>query len=112
MMRASNARSRLGWFDRVQTTLPSGGGGRVRLRCRLREFRAEKSLRDLAAEIGVNHGRLSEIENGQRLPPDELIPTLEQAYGRPLSDWYDWRGPLLVVEMDDQEPPPHGGGGS
>jgi transcriptional regulator with XRE-family HTH domain len=60
----------------------------VRLACRLRALRAERSLRTLAEQVGVNRGQLSEIERGVRLPPDELLERLEATIGAPAHEWY------------------------
>lgn len=74
----------------------------MRVRCGLREIREAKKrgLRELALEIGVNPGTLSQIERGERLPDDELIPALEEAYGAPAVEWYPPSPAVLVVAIE------------
>ena len=72
----------------------------MRVRCHLREIRGRRALRDLAEDARINRGTLSLIERGRLLPADKQIESLERAYGRPIGEWYDWRGPLVPVEMD------------
>lgn len=76
----------------------------MRLRCHLREFRGDRTLRDIAALTGgeVSAGLLSEIERGRRLVPDEHVTALERAYGHELHDWYEPRT-LLVLETDGDD---------
>jgi transcriptional regulator with XRE-family HTH domain len=75
----------------------------MHLRCRLREFRGRRTLREVAAVSGLPVSLLSQLERGRMVPTDAEIRQLEPAYGRLLRDWYDWRGPLLVVDMDEEE---------
>lgn len=75
----------------------------MRLRCRLREIRGRRPLKHLADESGVARATLNLIENGRQLPKDEQVEAIERAYGVPLAEFYDWRGPLLVVDMDENE---------
>ena len=78
----------------------------MNVRCYLREYRERQDvgLRTFAERLNINAGRLSELERGQAFPHDDLIPRLEEAYAHPVSEWYDWRGPLVVVEMDERKP--------
>jgi transcriptional regulator with XRE-family HTH domain len=76
----------------------------MRVRCHLREFRGKRSLRDVAEQVGINHGMLSQIERGRVLPRDDQIPALEQVYGEPHERWY----PELVlaaiaIGFDDED---------
>lgn len=61
---------------------------KMRLRCRLRDHRGDRSLRELERETGINRAYLSLIKRGKLLPPDRLVGQLEQAYGLPLDEWY------------------------
>lgn len=72
----------------------------MRLRCRLRELRGDRSLRVVAEAAGLNRGLLSEIERGYRLPLDKHLPALERAYGAPASAWYHGWSSLAVTEDD------------
>lgn len=72
----------------------------MRLRCRLRELRGNRSLRDVEEATKVNRGDLSRIELGRQVPTDEQMEALEPVYG-PMTGWWDWRGPLVVMEMDE-----------
>lgn len=84
----------------------------MRARCHLREFRERQDvgIRTLAKRVTLksgkpmNHGVLSQIERGQLLPPDELISQLEELYGHPMTEWYDWHGPFVAVGMDEHKP--------
>ena len=72
----------------------------MRVRCRLRDLRGDRSLREVAEAAGVNRGELSKIENGRLLPRDEWLERIEQAYGAPPHDWYpDYQ--LLQFEHDE-----------
>jgi transcriptional regulator with XRE-family HTH domain len=80
----------------------------MRLRCRLRELRGRRSLSKMAAatEEGgkrIFAGVLSLIERGRMLPADDQLEAIAAAYGEDIESWYDWRGPLVAVEMDDRE---------
>lgn len=77
----------------------------MRLTCRLREYRGDRSLRNMAdatnqAGYQVSAGELSRIERGTLLPTDKQIPALEQAYGHPATDWYDPIA-LLAIQVDE-----------
>lgn len=74
----------------------------MRLRCFLRTIRGERPLREIARIANVNPGELSRIENGSAVPRDEVIPTLEQAYGALFPDWYP-RTVLVALETEDVE---------
>lgn len=54
----------------------------------------------VAKQAGINLGTLSKIEKGESFPKDEMIPTLEAAYGAMISDWYPPMT-LLAIEWDD-----------
>jgi transcriptional regulator with XRE-family HTH domain len=69
--------------------------------CRLREIRGERSLRELAKAAGLNRGDLSRLERGLRLPPDEWIEQLEEAYGAPRHDWYP---PHVLLALSARDP--------
>lgn len=68
----------------------------MRVRCHLKGFRGEKSIRDVEAESGVSRATLSRLENGQLFPLDSQIEQLEQAYGKPLEQWYE---PRVLTEL-------------
>jgi transcriptional regulator with XRE-family HTH domain len=78
----------------------------VRLVCRLRAARGEKSLRDMANETRISRGQLSEIETGRRLPTDNQVTVLELSYGVARDDFYATAAPvatLLPVVSDEDE---------
>lgn len=85
-----------------RTTLccSSGGGPPLRLRCKLRKIRGERSLAEVADAAGINRANLSLIELGRMIPKDGLIPALEQAYGVEFEGWYS-RRTLAVIEEDE-----------
>lgn len=60
----------------------------MRLNCKLRALRGDRTLRQLEADVGISRGTLSRYETGQQLPPDRHITALERAYGAPASTWY------------------------
>lgn len=60
----------------------------MRVACRLRDLRGDRSLRDIADLVGVSAGLLSEIERGIRFPRDADVPALERTYGAPAAAWY------------------------
>jgi transcriptional regulator with XRE-family HTH domain len=86
----------------------------MRLRCRLREYRAtlDLSLRELEAQTGVPRATLSRIENGRLLPTDRELAVLEPAYGRTFLEWYgtddrsnvDWLYPRIVELLVEPDP--------
>jgi transcriptional regulator with XRE-family HTH domain len=78
----------------------------VRVACRLRDLRGDRTLADLAAATGISQGQLSEIERGIRFPRDTDIPALEQAYGAEWQHWYrDVEAPLGQIALipDDED---------
>ena len=83
----------------------------MRVRCRLRELRGRRSIRDMAEATGVQPAYLSLLEQGRLLPSDSWRVALEQAYGAPLARWYEGHvfvsleqpGPMLVVLEPDPE---------
>ena len=75
----------------------------MRVRCKLRELRGDRSLRELARATGINHGRLSEIEHGHLLPRDDQLEQLERAYDAPRHTWYPDHQ-LLQFEHDEEAP--------
>jgi transcriptional regulator with XRE-family HTH domain len=77
----------------------------LRLACRLRVLRGDRSIRQIEATSGINRGVLSRIEHGRLLPEDELVPVLEAVYGAPACEWYTHPAALLAIQADD------GGGG-
>lgn len=79
----------------------------MRVQCRLRELRGNRSLREMSAatrEAGVeiSAGILSLIERGVMLAPDRHVAALEHAYGQPIESWYEPRL-LLALEHDPAE---------
>lgn len=72
----------------------------MRLRCKLRTIRGERTLGDISELTGINRGTLSMIELGRLLPKDDQVEALEQAYGAPAHQWYGSRT-LLAVEDDE-----------
>jgi transcriptional regulator with XRE-family HTH domain len=83
------------------TLPPEIRANRVKVRCYLREIRGRRPLRDLAEASGVNRGTLSTIELGRRLPKDEEIEPLEQAYGQPFEHWYP-AAVTRALELDEE----------
>lgn len=73
----------------------------MHLRCHLRSIRGKRKVAEIAEASGVAQPYLSQIEGGRLLPRDSWIKGMEDAYGEPLTAWYDWRGPLVPVEMDE-----------
>ncbi len=73
----------------------------MRLACRLRVIRGERSLRELAAVSGINRGTLSRIERGRQLPADKQVGALEELYGAPAHEWYAHPAALLAIQTDD-----------
>jgi transcriptional regulator with XRE-family HTH domain len=70
--------------------------------CHLREIRGDRSLQDIADVAGVNRGALSDIERGFRLPHEDWVERLEEAYGEPPERWYpDFV--LLTIERSGEE---------
>jgi transcriptional regulator with XRE-family HTH domain len=69
----------------------------VRLPCRLREARGDRTLREMSELAGVAQPHLSEIERGWRVPRDEWIEGLEAAYGVPVTEFYASR---LTVQLE------------
>lgn len=77
----------------------------MRLTCRLRDYRGDRSLREMAiateaAGHQVSAGELSRIERGTLLPTDKQTAALEQAYGHPVTAWYDPVA-LLAIQVDE-----------
>lgn len=71
----------------------------MRVRCHLKRFRGDKSIRDVETESGIARATLSRLENGQLFPLDAQVPQLEEAYGARITDWYD-PGVLLELQKD------------
>lgn len=78
-------------------------GAWMRVRCYLREIRGRRSLRAIAETSGINRGSLSTIERGTRLPTDDQVEQLEQAYGVPFEQMYH-RQVIRVLEPDEEVP--------
>lgn len=77
----------------------------MRLECRLRDLRGDRSLKAMQEQTRqagheVSSGILSQIERGMTLPTDEQAPALEQAYGAPRTSWYDEQA-LLAIQRDE-----------
>lgn len=68
----------------------------MRLKCKLRELRGDRPLRQVEAETSIARGTLSRYETGQQVPPDRHIPALERAYRAP---WPEWYAPHVVIEL-------------
>lgn len=80
----------------------------MRVACRLREIRGDRTLATIAAASGVNEGELSKIERGIALPRDAWLPALEGAYGAPRAEWWPAAftgadGQVLVALESDEE---------
>lgn len=60
----------------------------MRVRCRLREIRGDRTLAEIAHISGVHVAELSKIERGIALPRDEWLPGLEHGYGVPHGEWW------------------------
>jgi transcriptional regulator with XRE-family HTH domain len=73
----------------------------MRLRCHLREARGKRSIREIAAESGIDRGSLSQIERGQRLPLDDQVRAIERVYGIARTEFYDANGTLAIVPDED-----------
>lgn len=63
-------------------------------------MRGERTLREIAEQSGVGQAALSQIERGLMLPKDDDVEQLEEAYGLPISEWYD-RRTLLAIQPGD-----------
>lgn len=83
----------------------------MHVRCHLRTIRERMprkpdgepvSLRDIEKLAGVSAGVLSQIERGVMLPPDRQVAQLEDAYGRPIEEWYEPRV-LTVLQSDGDD---------
>lgn len=73
----------------------------MRVACRLREIRGDRTLATMAAASGVAEAELSKIERGLALPRDLWLDGLEQAYGEPRHQWYPPEL-LLIFQRDEQ----------
>lgn len=74
----------------------------MHVRCKLRDLRGDRTLRELEALTEISRGTLSKLERGVQFPLDKQIAQLERAYGAPLASWYDpWT--LLALERGDGE---------
>jgi transcriptional regulator with XRE-family HTH domain len=69
----------------------------VRLSCRLRDLRGDRTVREVAAEAGVSASLISQLERGRALPKQDDVPGLERAYGAPAHSWW----PAVVVAAID-----------
>jgi transcriptional regulator with XRE-family HTH domain len=75
----------------------------MRLRCHLSTIRGERTIAGMARLSGVRRPYLSQIEAGLRMPSDEEVVAIAEAYGAELDEMYDWRPPqLLAVELDPE----------
>lgn len=74
----------------------------MRIVCHLRAAREAKGLhlRQMEELTGVSRGTLSQIERGERLPKDKIVPALEDAYGLPCIEWY-FAGCSFAIVSDD-----------
>lgn len=72
----------------------------MRVKCRLRELRGERSLNQMQAETGINKGYLSRYELGKEFPRDHHIQALERVYGARAESWY---GKHIWVELQPDE---------
>jgi transcriptional regulator with XRE-family HTH domain len=72
----------------------------MRLRCRPKEIRGSRSIKEMERVSGVSRATLSQIENGRMLPPDRHLAAIETAYGVPAEEWYEPRV-LLVIQAED-----------
>jgi transcriptional regulator with XRE-family HTH domain len=73
----------------------------MRVNCKLRRLRGDRSLRQVAELAGVSAGQLSQIEQGRALPRDRDIARLEEAYGAPAEQWYSRRTLIAITEEND-----------
>lgn len=73
----------------------------MRVNCKLRRLRGDRSLRQIAEIAGVSAGQLSQIEQGRALPRGRDIARLEAAYGAPVEQWYSRRTLLAITEDED-----------
>lgn len=48
---------------------------------RLRELRGDKTIRQVASDIGISYSTIAMYENGHRVPKDEIKRTLANYYG-------------------------------
>jgi transcriptional regulator with XRE-family HTH domain len=69
----------------------------MRLLCRLREARGDRTLAALAEVSGVSPAYLSQIETGRLLPRDEWIAGMERAYGLEYGRWYGKTQTLVAL---------------
>lgn len=72
----------------------------MRVGCRLREKRGNRTLREMADTSGVLASELSRIENGRLLPADDQLAGLERAYGLSRLEIWD-EATLYAVRPDD-----------
>lgn len=68
----------------------------MRVKCRLRALRGERSLRSMEAETGISRGYLSRYENGKEFPRDHHVAALERCYGAPARSWF---APHVWIEL-------------
>lgn len=75
----------------------------MRLVCHLRAAREARGLhlRQMEELTGVSRGTLSQIERGERLPKDRIVPVLEEAYGLPCIEWYFADCSFAIVRDDE-----------
>jgi transcriptional regulator with XRE-family HTH domain len=73
----------------------------VRLRCHLAEHRGKRSISEMSRVSGVQRSYLSLIEAGIRLPSDDELAQIADAYGIPLGAIYEFEPPqYILVEID------------
>lgn len=58
----------------------------ARISAKLRRLRGERTLQDVANEIGITESALSQYETGKRIPRDEIKMALAAHY-RVSVDW-------------------------
>lgn len=79
---------------------------------RIRELRevADKSLRELAREVGVSAAFLSDIELGRRYPSDDVLDKIARKLGTTPQalDEYDTRPPLDEMKRKSHTNPAYG----
>ncbi len=73
----------------------------MKLHCKLRDLRGDRSLRHVAETAGISSGVLSQIEQGRALPRDRDLERLEAVYGAPVEQWYSPRTLVAMREEDE-----------
>lgn len=55
---------------------------------RLKKLRGDKTIREVATEIGISYSTLAMYENGHRLPKDNIKIKIANYYGTSVEDLF------------------------